>query len=135
MASMILFFAATWWTARLLYRADEERKTAELERDRNADHIRVLNAELEQRVAARTAELYKLNDELRRTSKAKDDFLAMLSHELRTPLTPALAAATYLAEDESLAPAFREELASIQRSVQLEARLIDDLLDLTRITR
>ncbi len=135
MASMLLFFAATWWTARLLYRADEERKTAELDRDRNADHIRVLNAELEQRVAERTAELYKLNDELRRTSKAKDDFLAMLSHELRTPLTPALAAATYLAEDESLAPAFREELVSIQRSVQLEARLIDDLLDLTRITR
>jgi signal transduction histidine kinase len=134
-ASMILFFAATWWTARLLYRADEERKTAQVERDRNAEHIRVLNAELEQRVAARTAELYTLNDELRQASKAKDDFLAMLSHELRTPLTPALAAATYLAEDESLAPTFREELASIQRGVQLEARLIDDLLDLTRITR
>lgn len=134
-ASMILFFAATWWTARLLYRADEERKTAELERDRNAEHIHVLNTELEQRVAARTAELYQLNDELRRASKAKDDFLAMLSHELRTPLTPALAAATYLAEDEGLAPSFREELASIQRNVQLEARLIDDLLDLTRITR
>ena len=44
----------------------------------------------------------------------------MLSHELRTPLTPALAAATYLAEDESLAPAFREELAvdSAQRSTR-----------------
>jgi signal transduction histidine kinase len=135
MASMLLFFAATWWTARLLYRADEERKVAELERDRNAEHIHVLNAQLEQRVAARTAELYKLNDELRRASQAKDNFLAVLSHELRTPLTPALAAATYLAEDKSLAPAFREELASIQRSVQLEARLIDDLLDLTRITR
>ena len=65
MASMLLFFAATWWTARLLYRADEERKTAEVERDRNADHIHVLNAKLEQRVAARTAELYQLNDELR----------------------------------------------------------------------
>ena len=135
MASMLLFFAATWWTARLLYRADEERKTAELERDRNAEHIHVLNTQLEQRVAARTAEFYKLNDELRRASKAKDNFLAVLSHELRTPLTPALAAATYLAEDRTLAPAFREELVSIQRSVQLEARLIDDLLDLTRITR
>jgi len=106
-----------------------------VERDTNAERICVLNAELEQRVAARTAELFKLNDELRRASKAKDNFLAVLSHELRTPLTPALAAATYLAEDENLAPAFREELVSIQRSVQLEARLIDDLLDLTRITR
>jgi PAS domain S-box-containing protein len=68
-------------------------------------------------------------------SKAKDDFLALLSHELRTPLTPALAAASYLAEHEDLLPEFREELTAIWRNVQLEARLIDDLLDVTRITR
>jgi PAS domain S-box-containing protein len=68
-------------------------------------------------------------------SKAKDDFLALLSHELRTPLTPALAAASYLAEHEDLLPEFREEVTAIWRNVQLEARLIDDLLDLTRIAR
>ena len=68
-------------------------------------------------------------------SKAKDDFLALLSHELRTPLTPALAAASYLAEHKDLAPEFREEITAIWRNVQLEARLIDDLLDVTRITR
>jgi PAS domain S-box-containing protein len=68
-------------------------------------------------------------------SKAKDDFLAVLSHELRTPLTPALAAASYLAEHENLLPEFREEVTAIWRNVQLEARLIDDLLDVTRITR
>jgi len=69
-----------------------------------------------------------------KASKAKDDFLALLSHELRTPLTPALAAASYLAEHEDLLPEFREEVTAIWSNVQLEARLIDDLLDLTRIT-
>ena len=70
-----------------------------------------------------------------RANQAKDNFLAVLSHELRTPLTPALAAASYLAEDEELPPHLREEVTAIRRNVQFEARLIDDLLDLTRITR
>jgi PAS domain S-box-containing protein len=71
-----------------------------------------------------------------KASKAKDDFLAALSHELRTPLTPALAAANYLASNASkLPPEFVEDLKIIKRNVQLQARLIDDLLDLTRITR
>jgi PAS domain S-box-containing protein len=71
-----------------------------------------------------------------KASKAKDDFLAALSHELRTPLTPALAAATYLENNASKLPSeFAEDLKIIKRNVQLQARLIDDLLDLTRITR
>lgn len=71
-----------------------------------------------------------------KASKAKDDFLAALSHELRTPLTPALAAATYLEDNaEKLSADFVEDVRLIKRNVQLQARLIDDLLDLTRITR
>ena len=71
-----------------------------------------------------------------KASKAKDDFLAALSHELRTPLTPALAAATYLQDNaEKLPPEFVEDIEIIKRNVQLQARLIDDLLDLTRIAR
>ena len=70
-----------------------------------------------------------------KASQAKDDFLALLSHELRTPLTPALVAASYLAEHKDLLPEFREEVTAIWRNVQLEAHLIDDLLDVTRITR
>jgi PAS domain S-box len=69
-------------------------------------------------------------------SRAKDDFLAALSHELRTPLTPALAAASYLVSNSArLPPEFTEDLEVIRRNIQLEARLIDDLLDLTRVTR
>ena len=70
-----------------------------------------------------------------KASQAKDDFLALLSHELRTPLMPALVAASYLTEHEDLLPEFREEVAAIWRNVQLESHLIDDLLDVTRITR
>jgi PAS domain S-box-containing protein len=71
-----------------------------------------------------------------KSSKAKDDFLAALSHELRTPLTPALAAATYLADNACKFPTeFAEDIEIIRRNVRLQARLIDDLLDLTRVTR
>jgi PAS domain S-box-containing protein len=71
-----------------------------------------------------------------KASKAKDDFLAALSHELRTPLTPALAAATYLEDNAAkLPPEFAEDVQMIKRNVQLQAKLIDDLLDLARITR
>ena len=74
-------------------------------------------------------------EELARSSRAKDDFLAALSHELRTPLTPVLMTATALESDLSLSLEVRDQLGMMRRNVELEARLIDDLLDLTRISR
>lgn len=68
-------------------------------------------------------------------SKAKDNFLAALSHELRTPLTPVLLLASEEANNPRLPPAVRADFEMIAKNVALEARLIDDLLDLTRITR
>ncbi|HKI01196.1 MAG TPA: MASE1 domain-containing protein [Thermoanaerobaculia bacterium] len=68
-------------------------------------------------------------------SEAKDRFLATLSHELRTPLTPVLAMVSGLAADPRVPPDLRRPLDVIRRNVELEARLIDDLLDLTRIVR
>ena len=64
-------------------------------------------------------------------SRAKDQFLAVLSHELRTPLTPILLAASHLHRDDASAE-IQSGLAMIHRNAMLEARLIDDLLDLTR---
>jgi PAS domain S-box-containing protein len=69
-------------------------------------------------------------------NRAKDRFLAVLSHELRTPLSPILATVQALElEEGQLSPALREAIDVIKRNAELEARLIDDLLDLTRVTR
>jgi PAS domain S-box-containing protein len=66
---------------------------------------------------------------------AKDQFLSILSHELRTPLTPVLAEMSYLETLEDLPEAIRSNISMIRRNVETEARLVDDLLDLTRIAR
>jgi len=76
-----------------------------------------------------------LNAEARQANRAKDQFIAVLSHELRTPLTPALATLGLLVQDGRLPEDVREDLTLVNRNVELEARLIDDLLDLTRIIR
>jgi PAS domain S-box-containing protein len=67
-------------------------------------------------------------------SRAKDTFLAVLSHELRTPLTPVLMTAAVRERDPDLAQGIRAEMAMIRRNVELETKLIEDLLDLSRIT-
>ncbi|HEY4299993.1 MAG TPA: ATP-binding protein [Candidatus Didemnitutus sp.] len=66
-------------------------------------------------------------------SRAKDDFLAALSHELRTPLNPVLLVASDAMANEEFPESAREAFRVIEKNVVLEARLIDDLLDLTRI--
>jgi signal transduction histidine kinase len=69
------------------------------------------------------------------TDRAKDHFLAVVSHELRTPLTPVLAATTGLQARTDLPADVGDELQMIRRNVELEARLVDDLLTLTRLHR
>ena len=82
-------------------------------------------------VAIDNARLYRDAEEANRT---KDQFLATLSHELRTPLTAILGWARML-RIEQLEPALVEEaLTSIDKSAQAQAQLIDDLLDVSRIT-
>lgn len=70
-----------------------------------------------------------------RANRSKDEFLAMLSHELRTPLTPVMLTVSMLESNPLLPATLREDVASIRRNVELESRLISDLLDLTRITK
>lgn len=68
-------------------------------------------------------------------NRAKDQFIGVLSHELRTPLTPVLTAVALLKAQEKMSEEMRASVEIIHRNVQLEARLIDDLLDVTRISR
>ena len=68
-------------------------------------------------------------------SRAKDEFLAALSHELRTPLNPVLLLASEHEKSPDIPASVREDFAAIRKNIALEARLIDDLLDLTRISR
>jgi signal transduction histidine kinase/ActR/RegA family two-component response regulator len=65
-------------------------------------------------------------------SRAKDRLLATLSHELRTPLTPVLLTLGALLDDPGTPDPIRQQLEEGLRGVELEARLIDDLLDATR---
>lgn len=68
-------------------------------------------------------------------NEAKDQFIAVLSHELRTPLTPVLAMVTAMEETDTIPERLRGDVETIHRNVELEARLIDDLLDVTRISQ
>jgi PAS domain S-box-containing protein len=77
--------------------------------------------------------LIRAKEEIEASGRAKDKFLATLSHELRTPLTPVLATLSSWEATHKLPSSLWPDLQLLRRNVELEARLIDDLLDLTRI--
>jgi CheY-like chemotaxis protein len=76
-----------------------------------------------------------LRQELIGANAAKDQFLALLSHELRSPLSPVIAMVGELEAEMPDSQSVREALEVVRRNVELEARLIDDLLDVTRISK
>lgn len=95
--------------------------------------LRKALASSEERLKATLSELEAARRELGGASAVKDRFLASLVHELRVPLTPMLLTAQMLEEDLSLSPQQRQQVTTIRRNVELESRLVSDLLDLTRI--
>ena len=115
--------------------SDRHRGTSPLRRGRP-----VLAAELARRaaLAVDNARLYRAARQARQEAKAADRakgrFLAVLSHELRNPLSPVLMAVSALLDGDEMLD-IRPTLEMIRRNVELEARLIDDLLDVTRIGR
>jgi signal transduction histidine kinase len=95
--------------------------------------LRQLNLDLERRIEERTAELKHLNLELAEANRAKDVFLATLSHELRTPLTPVVGWIKLLRSGTLDEKSVAQALDAIERNAWLQSRLIDDLLDTSRI--
>jgi PAS domain S-box-containing protein len=105
-----------------------ERRRAETER------AELLASEQEARGQAQAARARAelIQAEIEAANRAKDRFLAMLSHELRTPLTPVLLAVSAKLLEADVDPELRPTLEMIRQNIGLEARLIDDLLDVMR---
>ena len=80
-------------------------------------------------------QLASARDAAESANRAKDKFLAALSHELRTPLTPVLIVASTMERSPKLPSELRQAFAMIRENIRLEARLIDDLLDITGIAQ
>jgi signal transduction histidine kinase len=113
-------------------RGVEHRRLMLAEQKARAD-LEQLNRDLEERIKERTAQLTRVNEELSEANRAKDVFLATLSHELRTPLTPVVGWIKLLRSGNLDSKGVAQALDAIERNAWLQSRLIDDLLDTSRI--
>jgi signal transduction histidine kinase len=102
------------------------------EREKAQQALQLANLELERRVQERTAALRDARDEAERQSRLKDEFLATLSHELRTPMNVILGWLDTLTKGKAIRDP-RSALTVVQRNAEIQARLIDDLLDMNRL--
>jgi signal transduction histidine kinase len=102
---------------------------------RAEEELREARGQLEQRVAERTAELTAANARLAEADRRKDEFLATLAHELRNPLAPIRNAVALLRRRPVNDPVVEQMAAMLERQVTHLAKLVDDLMDVSRITR
>lgn len=107
-----------------------ERELAQAQRSQEREaHFRALAEEREALLAAeRTARA-----EAERASRMKDEFVATLSHELRTPLNAIVGWTQFLLRDATVSESLRKGLDVIDRNARAQARMVDDLLDFSRI--
>jgi len=98
------------------------------------------NKSLELEVASKTSEITKSNELLKRANKKlmeldklKSDFVSMVSHELKTPLTPMKTSAEFLLQDDPDPETRREMLELIVRNIDRQTRMVNDMLDISRI--
>jgi signal transduction histidine kinase len=111
------------------------RKQAEEALRKAHQELQARREELEVRVQERTAELSEANARLAEADRRKDEFLAMLAHELRNPLAPILTSLHLLRRADTDRLASEQARARIERQIHHLTRLVDDLLDVSRITR
>jgi signal transduction histidine kinase len=102
---------------------------------RKTQALAELNENLEIRVRERTSELEKSEEALRAAGKQKDLFLATLAHELRNPLAPLRTGLGILLQQAEQPPMVTRTLSAMNRQLDHMVRLIDDLLDVSRISR
>jgi signal transduction histidine kinase len=133
--SKVSVFAELHRKGRELERANRLLLAEVSERRRAEERLRELNDTLDQRVTDRTQALQQSEAKLRDANQRKDEFLATLAHELRNPLAPVRNAIHFL---KLRGPATTDvQWASdvIDRQVHAMSRLIDDLMDVSRINR
>jgi signal transduction histidine kinase len=125
--SKIGVFVELYRRTQALAKANQALSNEVAERQRIADQLHDANVDLEQRVLERT-------EALRMADRRKDEFLASLAHELRNPLAPVRAAAELLGIPGRSEAEVERARAIIVRQIEHMTRLVDDLLDVSRIT-
>lgn len=125
--SKIAVFVELFRKTRELGRTNEALRLEAIERARAEEALRAVNHDLEHRVQERT-------EALQRADRRKDEFIAVLGHELRNPLAPIVSAAEVLEEPRATPLEQARARDVIRRQVRQMTRLIDDLLDVGRIT-
>ena len=133
--SKVAVFAELHRKGRELERANRQLLAEVTERRRAEARLSELNATLDQRVSERTAALTASEEKLREAGRRKDEFLATLAHELRNPLAPLRNAIHFLRLRGPGTQDVQWACEVIGRQVQGMGRLIDDLMDVSRINQ
>ncbi len=110
-----------------------EVKKSNIQLKKVEEKLKLLNEDLESKVAARTLELSEAKLNAENASHAKSEFLANMSHEIRTPLGAVMGFADLVANDEITASEKQHYVAAIKRNGDLLSNIISDILDLSKI--
>ena len=130
--SKVGVFVDLFTKTRALARLNDVLQAEVAQRQKAQAELQDANLELERRVEERTAALSRARDEAERQSRLKDDFLATLSHELRTPMNAILGWLAILDSGKPVKDVY-STLAIVRRNADLQAKLIEDLLDMNRL--